>query len=65
MNYDEMTAQQEFHQQQEHEANIIEEFASLITEKNVNVVLTYMVNNNFDAYEILNKSFKGVDNGNS
>lgn len=65
MNYDEMTAQQEFHLQQEHEANIIEEFASLINEKNVNVVLTYMVNNNFDAYEILNKSFKGVDNGNS
>ena len=65
MNYDEITAQQEFHLQQEHEANIIEEFASFITEKNVNVVLTYMVNNNFDAYEILNKSFKGVDNGNS
>ena len=65
MNYDEMTAQQEFHLQQEHEANIIEEFASLINETNVNVVLTYMLNNNFDAYEILNKSFKGVDNGNS
>lgn len=60
-----MTAQQEFHLQQEHEANIIEEFASLINEKNVNVVLTYMLNNNFEAYEILNKSFKGVDNGNS
>ncbi len=65
MTYDEMTAQQEFHLQQEHEANIIEEFASLINEKNVNVVLTYMLNNNFEAYEILNKSFKGVDNGNS
>lgn len=65
MNYDEITAQQEFHLQQEHEANIIEEFASLINETNVNVVLTYMLNNNFDAYEILNKSFKGVDNGNS
>lgn len=65
MNYDEMTAQQEFHLQQEHEASIIEEFASLINEKNVNVVLTYMVNNNFDAYEILNKSFKGANNGNS
>ena len=65
MNYDEITAQQEFHLQQEHEANIIEEFASLINEKNVNVVLTYMVNNNLDAYEILNKSFKGVNNGNS
>ena len=60
-----MTAQQEFHLQQEHEANIIEEFASLINDKNVNVVLTYMLNNNFEAYEILNKSFKGVDNGNS
>jgi len=65
MTYDEMTAQQEFHLQQEHEANIIEEFASLINDKNVNVVLTYMLNNNFEAYEILNKSFKGVDNGNS
>jgi hypothetical protein len=65
MTYDEMTAQQEFHLQQEHEANIIEEFASLISDKNVNVVLTYMLNNNFEAYEILNKSFKGVDNGNS
>ena len=65
MTYDEMTAQQEFHLQQEHEANIIEEFASLINEKNVNDVLTYMLNNNFEAYEILNKSFKGVDNGNS
>ena len=65
MNYDEITAQQEFHLQQEHEANIIEEFASLINETNVNVVLTYMLNNNFDAYEILNKSFKGVNNGNS
>ena len=65
MNYDEMTAQQEFHLQQEHEAHIIEEFASLINETNVNVVLTYMLNNNFDAYEILNKSFKGVNNGNS
>lgn len=65
MTYDEMTAQQEFHLQQEHEANIIEEFASLINETNVNVVLTYMLNNNFKAYEILNKSFKGVDNGNS
>jgi len=65
MTYDEMTAQQEFHLQQEHEANIIEDFASLINDKNVNVVLTYMLNNNFEAYEILNKSFKGVDNGNS
>ena len=65
MTYDEMTAQQEFHLQQEHEANIIEDFASLINDKNVNVVLTYMLNNNFEAYEILNKSFKGVDNVNS
>ena len=65
MTYDEMTAQQEFHLQQEHKAHIIEEFASLISDKNVNVVLTYMLNNNFEAYEILNKSFKGVDNGNS